>query len=180
MYFLLICGGLFAQGFVQATLTNANQSLALCCRTRFLKSGLPSTPSNGFGWYLKENSNSRLVQQVEQAGFESDNSQNLEGISGDQIIRYIPTAAGTCNLELEYRRPWENADQIQSTYKLRVNCEGAYSGNYVPVQLENTIIEPSNTSERLLQLYTALHRNQPLQKSGSCRKLLVICVKWCV
>lgn len=165
--FLLICGGLFAQGFVQATLTNANQSLALAAN-QVLEIRLPSTPSNGFGWYLKENSSSRLVQQVEQAGFESDNSQNLEGISGDQIIRYIPTAAGTCNLELEYRRPWENADQIQSTYKLQVNCEGAYSGNYVPVQLENTIIEPSNTSRALPSAFTWAPQSTVAKNQGSC------------
>ena len=70
--FLLICGGLFAQGFVQATLTNANQAVSLA-ENQVLEIRLPATPSTGFGWYLKENANSRFIQQVEQAGFESNN-----------------------------------------------------------------------------------------------------------
>lgn len=165
--FLLICGGLFAQGFVQVTLTHANQSVSLA-ENQVLEIRLPATPSTGFGWYLKENSNSRLIQQVEQAGFESNNPENLEGISGDQIIRYIPTGAGMCNLQLEYRRPWEGDDQIMSTYKLQVNCEGVYSGNYIPVVLDNTIIEPSKTSRALPESFTWAPQSTVAKNQGSC------------
>ena len=165
--FLLICGGLFAQGFVQATLTNANQSIALA-EKQVLEIRLPSTPSNGFGWYLKENNSSALIAQVEQSSFESDQPENMEGSSGSQIIRYIPTGKGSCNLELEYRRPWESEDLIASTYKLQVNCEGAYSGNYIPLTLDNTIIEPSNTSRALPVSFTWAKESTVAKNQGSC------------
>src|SRR6185295_4437681 len=90
---LLFCGGLFAQGFVQVTLTNANQSIALK-QDQVLEIRLPATPSTGYGWYLKGNNSSRLVQQVEQSSFESNSSENLEGSDGIQVLRYIPAGKG--------------------------------------------------------------------------------------
>jgi predicted secreted protein len=98
---LLITSGLFAQGFVQVTLNNANQAIPLK-QDQVLEIKLPSTPSNGYGWFLKENSNARLITQVEQSSFQSDSPDNLEGSSGNQILRFVPAATGSYALELEY------------------------------------------------------------------------------
>jgi C1A family cysteine protease len=165
--FVLICGGLFAQGFVQATFSNANQSIALAS-DQVLEIRLPSTPSTGYGWYLKANSNARFIQQVEQAGFVSDSPENLEGSSGNQIIRYIPTGKGLNDLELEYRRPWESDDLVADTYRLQVNCEGKYTGSYVPVEIEEPVIEPSKTSRALPSAFTWGPQSTVAKNQGSC------------
>jgi inhibitor of cysteine peptidase len=163
---LLITSGLFAQGFVQVTLNNANQAIPLK-QDQVLEIKLPSTPSNGYGWFLKENSNARLIAQVEQSSFQSDSPDNLEGSSGNQILRFVPAATGSYALELEYRRPWESADQIMTTYKLQVNCEGAYTGSYVPVNPETSIIEPSY-SRALPAAFSWVPQCSPVKNQGSC------------
>lgn len=163
---LLICNGIFAQGFVQATLNNANQTISLT-QDQVLEIRLPATPSTGYGWYLKENSSSRLIQQVEQSSFISDDPEGLDGSSGNQIIRYIPAGKGTSDLEIEYRRPWESDDQIMASYKLHVNCDGAYTGSYVPSKLDDAVIEPSK-SRALPSAFSWVPQSTIAKNQGSC------------
>jgi inhibitor of cysteine peptidase len=163
---LLFSSAIFAQGFVQVTLNNANQAINLQ-QDKILEIQLPSTPSTGYGWFLKENSNARIMTQVEQSGFQSDGQDNLEGSSGNQILRYKPMDKGIYDLELQYRRPWESDDQIMTTYKLQVNCEGAYTGSYQPVNPETSIIEPQH-SRALPAAFTWVPNCTPVKNQGSC------------
>jgi inhibitor of cysteine peptidase len=163
---LLFSSVIFAQGFVQATLNNADQAITLQA-DQLLEIKLPSTPSTGYGWFLKENSNARLITQVEQSTFQSDGPDNLEGNSGNQIIRYKPTDKGVYDLELEYRRPWESNNQVMASYKLQVNCEGAYNGSYVPVTLEESIIQPQ-PSRALPSAFSWVPQCSPVKNQGSC------------
>src|SRR3954469_4056119 len=164
----LIGGATFAQGFVQVTLNNANEAISLK-QDQVLEIRLPYTPSSGYAWYLKESRNIKFLQQVE-SSFESDTPDNLEGSTGNQIIRYIPTGNGTEAIEMEYKRLWESDDQVVSTYKLAINCEGIYTGSYVPAKIEEPVLEAYKPSKSLglPSAFSWLPQMTSVKNQGSC------------
>lgn len=54
-----------------------------------------------------------------------------------------------------------------NTYKIQVNCEGAYSGNYVPVKSEDVIIQPIS-SRALPVSFTWAPESTVAKNQGSC------------
>lgn len=142
---------MFGQGFVQVGKNQGGQQFSIAA-DQVLEIQLPSTPSTGYGWYLR-NSNNEIIQQVdgivEQAGnweFISDNPKMSIGASGQQIIRFTGKSAGMTNLHFVYIRPWENEAPMDQ-FNIAVKSEGAYTGSYkAPAEVKPADITLAKTS----------------------------------
>lgn len=78
---------------------------------------LPENPTTGYSWHLQGNENSAL--QVQETTFQRS-SERL-GAGGLRTWRLQATRAGTVELELAYRRPWE--DRPVDTFRITVHVE---------------------------------------------------------
>jgi len=134
--FLVFSWGANAQNFLQVTQGDLQQQVKLS-QDQALEVKLPSTPSSGFGWY-PANTNA-VVKQVGNWEFISDNPDSPVGASGTQVTHFVSVAAGTAQLELLYKRPWEDASQATASYKITIVSEGVYTGKevkpYVPAEV---------------------------------------------
>jgi inhibitor of cysteine peptidase len=119
----------FAQELVQTSLNDNLQTINLSTQ-QLLEVKLPSNPSTGYSWVAKESRSLSTVNQVDQR-FESSASDNIVGAPGTTTIKFAPTAKGTTNLELVYKRPFEDNGEILNSYSIKINCEGAYSGKAI-------------------------------------------------
>lgn len=135
--------GAFGQNFVRTDMTNSKEVIQLAA-TQVLEVYLPSTPSSGYGWYLKDANSASFLKQMEES-FESDNKDNPIGSSGITTIRFIPNGKGLCELEMVYKRIFENEAPL-ANYKIAVNCEGLYNGSYSPI-VENDIALTEENSD---------------------------------
>src|SRR5690349_2850957 len=106
--FLVLSWSAYGQNFLQVTEANLQQQVKLS-QDQALEVRLPSTPSTGFGWYPANTS--EVVKQVGNWEFITDNPANPIGASGTQVTHFVSTAAGTAELELLYKRPWEDVSQ---------------------------------------------------------------------
>lgn len=141
----------FGQDFVKISSEQNGKQVAIAA-DQVLEVQLPSNPSTGYGWYLR-NSNNEIVREmngiVEQVGnweFISGNSKNTMGASGQQIIRFIGKAAGNVTLNFAYVRPWSEEAPLQE-YNISLTSEGAYTGSYkapAEVKAEETKLSKSN------------------------------------
>lgn len=122
----------FAQGAVRASLGNNNQAFNLNTE-QLLEVSLPSNPSTGYTWMVKEkNGTLTTLSQLDQH-FESFTPENAIGADGLTTIQFMPLSQGTTELELVYKRPFEANGEILNTYHLQVNCAGKYAGN-LPIE----------------------------------------------
>ena len=129
---LLVCGSVMAQDFVRVNSQHISKQVSLHA-SQALQVDLPSKPSSGFGWYLKNTSDVKRMQQglLKQAGnyeFVTDNPTAPVGAPGTQTIKFVPQGAGVTTLELLYKRPWEDNSKAADSYTITVNTEGMYTG----------------------------------------------------
>jgi len=160
------------QDFVRITQTDFQHQIKVS-QNQALEVRLPSTPSTGFGWYAASN-NESIIKQVGNWEFVTDNASAV-GASGTQINHYVSTAAGTTELELLYKRPWEDASQATASYKVTIVSEGAYTGTevkpYVPAEVAVDQPEENNESTRALPAafsWLQLGQMTPCKNQGSC------------
>jgi inhibitor of cysteine peptidase len=158
----------FGQGFIQATMTNFNEIIHLS-QEQVLEVKLPSTPSTGYAWFIKDNSKLSFISQIGES-FESDDPNALDGASGNQITRFIPTGKGSCDLEMVYKRSWESDDQIMGNYKVQINCDGSYTGKYVATEETEPLIEQANANKTLAlpAAFSWQSKCTPVKNQGSC------------
>ena len=149
-FFLIVGWNAHGQKFVKVTQSDLQHQITLT-QDQALEVRLPSTPSTGFGWYPANNN--KVLQQVGNWEFISDNSTNTEGVSGTQISHFVSVASGTTELEFIYKRPWEDASNATDSYKVTVVSEGAYTGKkvepYTPVVTQSSVMEKTETTRAL-------------------------------
>lgn len=135
--FLLFMNGTmaFAQESIRASLGNNNQAFSLTTQ-QLLEVSLPSNPSTGYIWMVKENGVLRTLTQLDQS-FTSFTPDNAIGADGLTTIKFMPTGSGTTQLELVYKRPFEENGEILNTYGIQVNCAGKYAGT-LPIEVSKT------------------------------------------
>lgn len=138
--FLFFVSDLFGQAFIQAEKINANEVFHVS-NDQVLEVRLPSNPSTGYGWSVRNQNKLTCISQIGQERFESNNPGAAIGEAGISIIRFIPTAKGNCDLELVYKRPWESDDQIMDNFTIQVACIGAYTGSYIPEQIAEPAVD---------------------------------------
>ncbi|HET6227804.1 MAG TPA: C1 family peptidase [Bacteroidia bacterium] len=115
-----------AQEIVEAHLGNNNSAIELSDQ-QILNVKLPSKPSTGYVWMVKQNGTLTTLTEFNQS-FESSMPENAIGAAGTTTIQYMPNSAGVTNLELVYVRPFETNGEVLNTYSIKVNCAGKYAG----------------------------------------------------
>jgi len=78
---------------------------------------LPANPSTGYSWVVTA-LNPALLTQIGEPEFSADS--NLIGAGGTMTFRFQGTAAGQDSLQLDYLRPWEDNEALD-TYSVTVN-----------------------------------------------------------
>jgi C1A family cysteine protease len=137
---LLFASTLFGQTFIQAEKVNANEVFHVNT-DQVLEVRLPSNPSTGYSWFIKDQNKLTCISPIGQERFESNNPNAAIGEAGLSIMRFIPTSKGSCDLMMVYKRPWESDDQIMDTYEIAVACNGAYMGGYIPEQITEPVVD---------------------------------------
>jgi inhibitor of cysteine peptidase len=155
------------QNFIQIDQNNTGEKVTIA-KDEVLEIKLPSTPSTGYGWYLR-NANLDILEQVGDWDFISDDLNEPVGSAGTQITRFVGKASGTANLELVYIRPWEQELPLD-VYNISVVSEGDYTGNYrapAPEVVEEYV--PSRNSALPAQFsWLAQNKCTPVKNQGSC------------
>ena len=111
-----------------AELGNANESVdaigpAQAGSTITLDAGeqitvaLPGNPSTGYSWVVTT-INPVLLTQIGEPEFST--GSDLVGAGGTITFRFEATGAGQDALQLDYLRPWEDVEPIE-TYRVTVN-----------------------------------------------------------
>jgi inhibitor of cysteine peptidase len=167
---LLVGYKVYGQNFVRIEKVNSPHSITVKA-DEVLEIRFPSTPSTGFGWYLKTSDQSVLIQAGEE-DFIYDDVNNPVGKPGTQIMRYIGTSSGTEDLEFVYKRPWEDDSEIADTYNIKVISEGVYNGKPVAEKKE---IHPAEENESYAVdglpssfSWEALDKCTPCKNQGKC------------
>ncbi|HEV7231499.1 MAG TPA: C1 family peptidase [Bacteroidia bacterium] len=145
---LFVCGSIFGQNFVRVNSSHSQKQIHLLSN-QALEVSLPSTPATGFGWYLKNPEDSKNRQQglLKQAGdweFVSDNPAVPVGAPGTQVIKFVPQGKGTSQLDLVYKRPWEDNSKAKAVFSIQVISDGLYKGPAVVVPKH----EPAKTDRQ--------------------------------
>jgi inhibitor of cysteine peptidase len=78
---------------------------------------LPANPSTGYSWVVTAMNTARLTL-VGEPEFSAES--NLIGAGGTITYRFRGAAAGQDSLQLDYVRPWEDTDPLE-TYVLTIN-----------------------------------------------------------
>jgi inhibitor of cysteine peptidase len=78
---------------------------------------LPANPSTGYNWVVAA-INPPLVTQIGEPEFSA--GSDLIGAGGTMMFRFEGTATGQGSLQLDYLRPWEDADPLD-TYQVTIN-----------------------------------------------------------
>ncbi|MEO6901462.1 MAG: C1 family peptidase [Bacteroidia bacterium] len=176
----LIPFGAFGQNFVRIDMTNSKEVIHLAA-TQVLEVTLPSTPSTGYGWYLKDANSASFLKQMDES-FESDTKYNPIGSSGITTIRFIPNGKGLCELEMVYKRIFEKESPL-ANYKISVNCEGFYNGSYsqsvenddIAITEENSQITNNQKLRALPTSFTWQTYCTPAKNQGSCGACWAFC-----
>ncbi len=166
IFMLLACSMIsFSQQFMERGFNNNNEVLTLNSE-KLLSVKLPSNPSTGYSWVLKEGRSLQTLTEVDQS-FETSATENQIGAPGITTITYMPTGKGLSNLELVYTRPFEENGEILNTYSLSVNSEGTYTGK--PLALKKAY--EGEAAQRVAGLPTVFSwrsKASPVVNQGSC------------
>lgn len=80
---------------------------------------LPANPSTGYGWTVAAIDPAVVIQKGEP---EFAAQSNLIGAGGTMTFRFTAAGTGINELRLEYQRPWEDAEPLD-TYQVTVNVK---------------------------------------------------------
>lgn len=108
----------------------ANGSLVRLQARQRLEIRLPGNPSTGYGWEVAGDSAGILYPMEDHWKFEADNP-DLDCSPGYMILHFWPLEAGTTDLKLVYRRPWEDGVAL-AEYFLKVEAMGDFTGDNTP------------------------------------------------
>jgi len=154
-----------AQQIVEAHLGNNNASISLTDQ-QILDVKLPSQPSTGYVWMVKQNGTLSTLTELSQ-DFESSTPDNAIGAAGTTTIKYMPNSAGVTNLELVYIRPFEANGEVLNTYSIKVNCAGKYAGQAIELGKPSAVEAPMAV-EGLPSAFNWQDKCTSVKNQGSC------------
>ena len=112
----VVMSGCGAPGNVVLDATDDGRTVELK-QDQSLELELTGNPTTGFMWEVVVFDDA-VLRLAGEAEFEPDS--NLVGAPGVLTFRFEPVAAGETDLDLEYRRPWEEDLPPLRTYSIRV------------------------------------------------------------
>jgi inhibitor of cysteine peptidase len=80
---------------------------------------LPANPSTGYGWTVTS-IDPAVVTQTGEPEFATES--NLIGAGGTMTFRFTASGAGVIEVRLDYQRPWEDAEPLD-TYHVNINVK---------------------------------------------------------
>ncbi len=83
---------------------------------------LPANYSTGYRWHVAE-VDAAVLQQVGEEYIQDEAEPGMDGVPGQQILRFSALRAGQTPLRLAYRRSWEKVPPIE-TFSTQVEAEG--------------------------------------------------------
>ena len=83
---------------------------------------LSANPTTGFLWAVAKNNDEQLKQQGKTEFLKPD--KKLIGAPTTQVYRFKAEKAGTSDLELHYKRPFEKGKEPAKTFKVTVEVGG--------------------------------------------------------
>jgi inhibitor of cysteine peptidase len=81
---------------------------------------LASNPTTGYSWSVGESSDAALVLQGEPQYVPAGSTTPVAGAGGTEVFTFEAQDAGTANLVLEYRRPFEPDAAPEQTFSVTV------------------------------------------------------------
>ena len=75
---------------------------------------LPSNPTTGFSWYLKDKLPVKSIVGIQKTGYEPEKT-GLVGSGGTQFWNIRARRQGTIHVTFEYKRPWEKGTEPAET-----------------------------------------------------------------
>ncbi len=85
---------------------------------------LESNPSTGFSWALADNSDERVLQQVDHEFVPPETTGTpVPGQGGEEVWTFRALKEGTSTISMEYIRPWEEDAEPAETFGLTVVVE---------------------------------------------------------
>lgn len=83
---------------------------------------LPSNPTTGFRWVMRENAAPQLKQLGPEV-YTTPEEAGVVGSAGVSTWRFRAVARGEARLELDYRRPWENGVAAAKNFDCRISVK---------------------------------------------------------
>ena len=96
---------------------NVSEKVEIDVWSDFLTVSLCSNPTTGFKWELTEvTDKSVLIHDDNQ--FVSPETEGVAGAAGKEVWTFKVLKAGSCNITMEYRRPWEGSEEAEWAFIL--------------------------------------------------------------
>lgn len=80
---------------------------------------LPSNPTTGFRWVLRENG-APVLKLLGPEVYSTPEEAGVVGSAGVSTWRFRAVASGQGHLSLDYRRPWENGVAAEKNFDCRI------------------------------------------------------------
>ncbi len=110
-------------GFANVTLTGSSEVTLRVGGE--LKVALAANPSTGYGWEVSTAPEPAVLEQVGEPVYEATPTDTMVvGSGGTTTFRFRAEAAGTTEVVLVYRRPWEEGVEPVDTVTVEVTVEG--------------------------------------------------------
>jgi predicted secreted protein len=123
-------GDTLAQDEITLAAVDNGRSLALT-EPQELVITLPANPSTGFLWQAVALDSGVLVET--DPGALRYVEATTPGVAAQQVLRFRAIGAGTTDLRLSYRRPWETDTAPADTFAVTVIASGPFTGANIPV-----------------------------------------------
>ena len=182
--FILFSVTVFANSNVRVNELNSGQSVVLSSQ-QILEIRLYS-PNAGSGccWSVSKMASDVLREfgewEFEQESFVDEYGAPAVGVpDGYQIIRFAGVKAGTTELTLEYKRPWEKNSPALETYSINVQSAGTYCGSAKEYDPARAVVAGDPTTTSFSKTYPERYnlmdfgvltpvKDQKIDECGSC------------
>ena len=139
---------------------------------------------SGYCWTIKETNQNVIKQFGEWTITHNEDSKLMNGDimvgvqEGIQNTKLSGTSKGETNLILEYKRPWEKTEPIE-TFQITINSHGKYIGKEKPIEVLDSPLPKDPTTVSSIQGLPSKYnlmdmgvltsvRDQQINKCGSC------------
>lgn len=165
---LLVPLSVSAEGVTVVNVTEADNGKVISLDSNsLLVLNLQSNPSTGYSWQI-EGLDQKVLRQAGDSEFMAESK--LLGAPATQVLRFQGVSAGMTQLNLMYRRTWEQ--ERGQTFSIQVRTKGAYTGDWKPSVSEPVSVDGDNSTNVLPSYFNWCTNTPngctPVKNQGSC------------